>query len=294
MAAEPPERIRLDAHHHFLDPGRVDYPWLTPALAAIDRPWGPDDLAPELRRAGVDRTVLVQTISSTDETRDFLATAAATEFIAGVVGWADLTDVAVAGAIEAIRSGPGGDRFIGIRHQVHDEPDPSWLLRPDVRRGLLVVERASLTFDLLVRARELPAALTVARGQPETRFVIDHLAKPPIRSGDLESWAARLRPFGALDHVWCKLSGLVTEADWGSWRVADLAPAVEIALEVFGPSRLIFGSDWPVCRLAASYGEVVAAARELTSALSPDERGAIFGGAAERAYAISVAPDGVG
>jgi L-fuconolactonase len=283
----------IDAHHHFLDPARTAYPWLTAELAAIDRRFGPDDLEPELRAAGIDRSILVQTISSIPETREFLATAAATPFIAGVVGWVDLTDTAVAGVLDRLGADLGGDRLIGIRHQVHDEPDPDWLLRGDVGRGLAAVGAASLTYDLLVRARELPAALTVVRARPDLRFVIDHLAKPPIASSDLEAWASRLRPFGELENAWCKLSGLVTEADWRNWQVADLAPAVEIALEVFGPERLIFGSDWPVCLLAASYGEVVSAARELTAQLSDAERAAVFGGAAEGAYPGSVAPDRV-
>lgn len=283
----------VDAHHHFLDPGRAAYPWLTPELARIDRRFGPEDLAPELAGAAIDRSILVQTRSSPEETREFLATAAATPFIAGVIGWVDLADAAVAGSIEATRSGPGGDRLVGIRHQVHDEPDPEWLLRSDVRRGLAAVGAASLTYDLLVTPRELPAALAVVRAEPSLRFVIDHLGKPPIRSGDLGLWGSRLRPFGELDNVWCKLSGLVTEADWQGWQVADLVPAVEVALEIFGPSRLIFGSDWPVCLLAASYGEVVTAARELTAGLSESERAAVFGGAAERAYPSSVAPDRV-
>jgi L-fuconolactonase len=286
----------IDAHHHFLEPARTEYPWLTPELARIDRRFGPEDLALELAGAGVDRSILVQTISSSDETREFLATAATTPFIAGVIGWVDLTDAAVAGSIDAARAGSGGDRLVGIRHQVHDEPDPSWLLRDDVRRGLAAVETASLTYDLLVRPRELSAALAVVRAQPSLRFVIDHLAKPPIASGDLASWASRLRPFGALENAWCKLSGLVTETDWQGgrgWRVTDLAPPVEIALEIFGPSRLIFGSDWPVCLLAASYPEVVSVARELTAGLSDAERAAVFGGAAERAYSLSIAPNRV-
>jgi L-fuconolactonase len=286
----------IDAHHHFLDPARAEYPWLTPELARIDRRFAPEDLAAELAAAGVDRTILVQTRSSVEETREFLETAAATPFIAGVIGWVDLTDAGVVGSIDAARSGSGGDRLVGIRHQVHDEPDPAWLLRDDVGRGLAAVEAASLTYDLLVRARELPAALAVVRAQPSLRFVIDHLAKPPIRSGDLRTWADRLRPFGTLANVWCKLSGLVTETEWQSARgrrIADLAPAVETALEIFGPSRLIFGSDWPVCLLAASYGDVMSVARELTAGLSEAEREAVFGGAADRAYPSLVAPDRV-
>jgi L-fuconolactonase len=210
-----------------------------------------------------------------------------------VIGWVDLTDPSVADVTDAMRAGPGGRYLLGVRHQVHDEPDPDWLLRDEVGRGLAALEAAGLTYDLLVRDREMPAALAVARARPGLRFVIDHLAKPPLRSADLTSWALHLREFGPLDNVWCKVSGLVTEADWRTWRSADLAAAVEVALEVFGPSRLIFGSDWPVCLLAASYGEVVAAARELVADLSDAERAAIFGGAAEAAYPLSVVPDRV-
>jgi L-fuconolactonase len=284
----------IDAHHHLLDPARFDYPWLTPEIAAIDRRFGPDDLAPELVAAGIDRTILVQTIASLDETREFLATAATVPFIGGVIGWVDLTDRAISGTLEALRSGPGGEMLVGIRHQVHDEPDADWLLRPEVQRGLAAIEAAGLAYDLLVRPRELPAALVVAREVAGLRFVIDHAAKPPIRSGTTEPWAGLLRPFGELPNVSCKVSGLVTEADPVTWQVADLVPFVEIALETFGPQRLLFGSDWPVCLLAASYREVVAAARELTAGLATAERAAIFGSAAEDAYGLSLSTDRVG
>ena len=284
----------VDAHHHLLDPARFDYPWLTPELAAIDRHFGPEDLAPDLAAAGIDRTILVQTIRSLDETRDFLATAADVPFIGGVIGWVDLTDRGVGGTLDELRGGQGGEWLVGIRHQVHDEPDPEWLLRADVRQGLAAIEAADLTYDFLVRPRELPAALTVAREMPGLRLVIDHLAKPRIRSGATEPWASLLRPFGELSNVSCKLSGLVTEADAATWRVADLAPYVEIALDTFGPQRTLFGSDWPVCLLAASYAEVVAAARDLTAGLSSAERAAVFGGAAEAAYRLSVSTDRVG
>jgi len=284
----------IDAHHHLLDPARFDYPWLMPELAPINRRFGPDDLAPELVAAGIDHTILVQTIASSDETREFLATAASIAFIGGVIGWLDLTDRGVAGTLDAMRGGPGGEWLVGIRHQVHDEPDPDWLLRPDVRRGLAAVEAAGLAYDLLVRSRELPAALIVAREMAGLRFVIDHAAKPPIRTGATEPWATLLQPFGELPNVSCKLSGLVSEADPATWQVAALAPFVEIALEIFGPSRLLFGSDWPVCLLAASYTDVVAAARDLTAGLSTTEREAVFGGAAEAAYRTSVPTDRVG
>ena len=274
----------VDAHHHFWDPGRADYPWLTDELATIRRPFGPDDLAPLLGSAGVDATVLVQTRSSLDETREFLATAAAVPFIRGVVGWVDLTDPAVGDVIAALRDGPGGDRLVGIRHQVHDEPDPAWLLREDVRRGIRAVADADLVYDLLVRSRELPAARKIVASMPDARFVVDHLAKPLVRDGELEPWAELVASFGPFANACWKLSGLVTEADWERWTPANLAPYVDHALNVLGPGRLIFGSDWPVCLLAAQYATVLATARQLTAGLSETERAAVFGQNARTVY----------
>jgi L-fuconolactonase len=276
----------VDAHHHLIDPRRRRYPWISPEMAAIDRPFGPAELERELAAAGIERSIVIQSIASVDETEELLATSASVPFIAGVVGWVDLTDTDVAVAIDRLVNGTGGHRLVGIRHQVHDEPDPDWLARTAVRRGLAAVEAADLCYDLLVRARELPAALDLARARPGLRLVIDHLAKPPIRSGDLTAWAARIRPFGELPNVWCKLSGIVTEADWTTWRLADLLPAVETALDTLGPERLLFGSDWPVCLVAATYAEVATAARELTAKLSPTERASIFGGATQCVYRL--------
>jgi L-fuconolactonase len=276
----------IDSHHHFWDPDRADYPWMTDELASIRRAYGPDDLRPLIAREGFERTIVVQTRSSIEETEEFLATAAAEPFIGGVIGWLDLTGPAVADEIARLRAGPGGDQLVGVRHQVHDEPDPAWLGRPEVRRGLGAVALAGLTFDLLVRARELPAALEVARALPDLRFVVDHIAKPPIATGELEPWAGRLRTLAALPNVTCKLSGLVTEADWSSWTTADLRPYAAVVLEAFGPERLMFGSDWPVCLLAASYERVVEAARELLDDLSEDERTRVFGGTAMEVYGL--------
>ncbi len=276
----------IDAHHHLWDPAEADYPWMTEAVSPIIRRFAVEDLAPLLPVAGVDGTVVVQARHDLAETRALLATAAVTPFIAGVVGWVDLTADDVAGTIDALRAGPGGDRLVGIRHQVHDEPDAGWLARHDVRRGLAAVEAAGLAYDLLIRPREFPAARAIVEDLPDLRFVIDHLAKPPLRGGATEAWAAGLRSFGARPNVWCKLSGLVTEADWATWTVGDLAPFVDAALSAFGPDRLLFGSDWPVCLLAASYQDVIGAARELTVGLSPSERAAVFGGTARSVYGL--------
>ena len=276
----------VDAHHHFWDPAQADYPWLTDQLAVIRRPFGPDDLAPELAAAGVEATVLVQTRSSGEETAGFLTLAAKTPFIRGVVGWVDLTDPAVADAIGTLRAGPGGDRLVGIRHQVHDEPDPDWLLRDDVMRGIRAVGAAGLAYDLLVRSRELSAALELAHRLPDVRFVLDHLAKPPIASGALEPWRSRIGAFAELEHVACKVSGLVTEADWSSWKPGDLQPFVDHAIEVFEPKRLVFGSDWPVCLLAARYSSVVETARTVLGGLSDGELARVFGANATRIYGL--------
>ena len=272
----------VDAHHHFWDPRRRDYPWMGDELSPIRRPFAPDDLRPELVQNNVDRTVLVQTVSSLDETREFLETASQTDFVAGVVGWVDLTDPSVAELIASLRSAKGGDRLVGIRHQVHDEPDASWLLRHDVQRGIAAVGSVGLVYDVLVRTRELPAALATVRAHPEMRFVIDHAAKPRVAGGAWDiAWEKALAPLADEPNVSCKLSGLVTEADWKTWTREQLRPYLERVLDWFGPGRCMFGSDWPVCLLAADYAEVVATMREI---IGDDED--VFGSTATRVYGL--------
>jgi len=278
--------VIVDAHHHFWDPATADYPWLTDELAAIRRAFGPDDLAPLVAASGIDATILVQTRSSLPETEAFLATAAATPFVRGVVGWVDLRDPAVDEAIAGLRAGPGGGRLVAIRHQVHDEADPDWLGRADVRRGIAAVGRAGLAYDLLVRARELPAARALVGALPDVRFVVDHLAKPAIRNGSDPAWTEAVGSFQGLPNVWWKVSGLVTEADWQAWRPPDLQPFVDRILEIAGPDRLLFGSDWPVCLLAAPYDVVLSTARSLIAGLSASEQSAILGGTAVAVYGL--------
>jgi len=277
----------VDAHHHFWDPSRAVYPWMTDELAPIRRRFTPEDLQPLLAANGVERTVLVQTISSEDETRELLATAARHEFIAGVVGWVDLTAPNVPERIAALRAASGGVKLVGIRHQVHDEPDAEWLNRPDVQRGIAAVGHAGLAYDLLVRTRELPAAHSLVRAMPDMRVVVDHIAKPPIATGEVDEWSVNLAPFRVLPHVFCKLSGMVTEAGKG-WRVAALVPYVRYALEWFGPKRCMFGSDWPVSLLVASYAQVLSACRDAVGDVSPVERERIFGGTASDFYRLAV------
>jgi L-fuconolactonase len=256
-------------------------------LDAIRKPFGPRELAPLLAASGVDGTVLVQTLPSLDETREFLAIAAATDFIAGVVGWVDLADPAVGDVIAELQEGPGGNHLVGLRHQVHDEPDASWLLRKDVRRGIDAVGKAGLVYDILVRTRELPGALDVVRNLPHTRFVIDHLAKPRIADGPTDpEWQQAMAPLADFPNVTCKLSGLVTEASWASWKPDDLQPYVQRALDWFGPERCMFGSDWPVCLVAASYPRVIEAVRFAIRDLDKSAQDAVLGDNAIRIYGL--------
>ena len=277
----------IDAHHHLWDPARAVYPWMDDSMAPIVRRFGVDDLEPLLSGAGIDGTVVVQARHELAESRELLAIAATTPFIVGVVAWIDLTAPDVADTIAALRAGPGGERLVGIRHQVHDEPDPEWLSRADVRRGLDAVATARLAYDLLVRPREYPAAAAVARDLPGLRFVIDHLGKPSIRDGTMEPWAQRpscVRGDARTSGASSRASSPRRTGRHGAF--ADLAPYVESALATFGPGRLLFGSDWPVCLLACSYVDVVNAARELCAGLSQAEQAAIFGGTARKVYGL--------
>ena len=277
----------IDAHQHFLDPERVDYSWISGPYEPLRRHHGPADLRPALDAAGIDRTISIQARNEMDETDALLRMAAHDPRNAGVVGWVDLTDPAVGDVLAGLRARPDGSRLVGIRHLVQDEPDAEWLLRPDVDRGLTAVAAADLVFDLLLRARDMPAALSVVDRHPDLSFVVDHLAKPSIASRQLEPWASLFRPFGARPNVSAKLSGFITEMDWADWTSADLVPYVRFALDVLGPERLMFGSDWPVCLLAGSYEQVVGALLDALGDIDEADRATIFGGTATRVYRLS-------
>jgi L-fuconolactonase len=277
----------IDAHHHLWNPTVRDYPWMAgDALAPLRRPYTVDDLW-EVTDGRVAHTVLVQTISDQNETVEFLVTAGQNDgLIKGVVGWVDLTAPDVAERIAQLRAGTGGERLVGIRHQVQDEPDPGWLARPEVLRGLRAVAAAGLAYDLLVLVPQLEVATEVVRQLPELRFVLDHLAKPGIAAGDWEPWASRVAELATEPNVTAKLSGLVTEAPWRDWTAGQIAPYTKHALDVFGADRLMYGSDWPVCTLAAGYDEVWDLAGTLIQDLSETERDAILGGTAKRVYEL--------
>jgi L-fuconolactonase len=281
--------IVIDAHQHFWDPARADYPWMAGAeMAPIRRAFGPADLAPLLAANVIDASIVVQCRGSLDETEEFLRIADATPFIAGVVGWIDLTDQAAGATLDRLRALPGGAKLVGIRHQVHDEADAAWLLRNDVRRGLAAVFEGELAYDLLVRTHELPAAIATAGAFPHGRFILDHAAKPPIAVGFSQEWADRIAELAACGNVWCKVSGLVTEADWDDWNAERLLPFVAHVAKCFGEDRLMFGSDWPVCLLAGSYDAIKGVFDECLFKLGSSFHAKALGPNAQHAYRLMV------
>lgn len=284
---------RIDAHHHLWVRSRTPQDWIDPvAMAAIDADFTPDDLAAALAGQGVTGTVVVQSVQVEAETVDLLALAARTPVVQGVVGWVDLTAPDVADALARLRSGPGGAHLVGVRSMVQAERDPGYLDGADLRRGMQAVADAGLALDLVTRHDQLPAVARLVRELPEVPFVLDHLGKPPLAGddpttgGDLAGWAAAIDAVAASPNVTAKLSGLVTEASWTGWSAEGLRPAVEHALAAFGPERLMFGSDWPVSLLAASYDAWVETLSGLLAGLPPAALEAIWHGTARRAYGL--------
>jgi L-fuconolactonase len=281
--------VIVDAHHHLWAAG-TGYAWLDePGLEPINRTFTPAMLTAELAAAGVERSVLVEGgRCDTAEAAVLLGHAAATPEIAGVVAWADPGSPDLAATLAGFRALPGGDRLVGIRAQVQGE-ERDYLDRADVRAGLATIGAAGLAYDLVVRVDQLPSAGRVAAALPEVRFVLDHLGKPRITAGadGLAEWRAAVAPLAACPNATAKVSGLVTEADWHRWTVDDLRPFVAAAIELFGPERLMLGSDWPVCLLAGGYGEIRAAMLDALGPLSATERAAILGDTATRVYRLS-------
>lgn len=273
----------IDSHQHFWQVGRFDYPWMTPEVDLLCRDYLPGMLEPILQRNRVAQTVLVQASNSVAETLWLLELADENPFIAGVVGWVDLQSQETMQQLDALAAHA---KFKGVRHLVESEPADDWLTQAGVVRGLQELAKRELTYDLLVHTRHLKHAAEAVGQCPETRFVIDHMAKPPIKSGEIGEWARGLKPLAASPNVSCKLSGLVTEANWSNWRVEDLKPYVETVLEHFGPERMMFGSDWPVCLLAGTYERVLEAFQHLLSGLSEEDRELIFAKNASQFYRI--------
>lgn len=280
----------VDAHHHLWDPARRAYPWMTGAFAKLRQRRDVAALREVAEPEGVTATVAVQAAMTEEETLDLLAAAAGADgLVAGVVGWVDLTTPDVADRLSALRAAPGGHRLVGIRHLVQDEPDPpGWLARADVRRGLRAVAAAGLVYDLLVFPPHLRAARALAEALPELPMVLDHGAKPPIADGGWEPWSSDLGALAVHEQVTAKLSGLVTEAPWDRWREAGVERYAARQLEAFGPGRLMWGSDWPVCTLAATYAEVLELAKQAVGDLGEVDQAAVLGGTATRVYGLQL------
>ena len=282
MTFGPTGPARVDAHQHFWRLTRGDYGWLTRDQAAIYRDFGPADLAPLLARTGVTRTVLVQAAPTVAETRFLLATAATTGFVAGVVGWAPLDAPDAPGILADLARDP---LLKGVRPMLHDLPDADWVLRPALAPALRAVVELGLAFDALVRPAHLRSLLMLLERHPDLRVVIDHAAKPEIAADRVEPWARDMRALATHPGVLVKLSGLVTEAG-SDWSIDELRPYADHVLEHFGPARLMFGSDWPVVTIMASYEAWVAVAEALLAGLDAPARAGVFGGNATRFYRL--------
>ena len=274
----------IDSHQHFWQVGRFDYPWMTSDLGVLSRDYLPPELEPILKKNGITETVLVQASNSVAESRWLLSLADEHSFIAGVVGWVDLASSEIDSQLQELTAHP---KFKGVRHLVESEPEDDWLVQPAVLSGLQRLASHGVSYDLLVHTRHLKYARQVAEACPELALVIDHMAKPPIARNEFAEWARELKPLAAYPNVHCKLSGLVTEANWSAWRTVDLRPYVDYALDLFGAERLMFGSDHPVCLLAASYDRVLESFQQILSDVSSAERERIFGDNAARFYRLN-------
>jgi len=274
--------MRVDAHQHYWKFHPVRDAWINDEMSLLRRDFLPDHIAPELAAAGVDAVVAVQADQSDAETRFLLDLATRHSFIRGVVGWIDLCAPDLADRLEQLRT---GDRLKGFRHIAQAEAD-DFLAWPEVVAGIIALGEQGYSYDILIYPRQLRAAARLVEQCPGVRFVLDHCAKPPIATGEIAAWRTDLGRLARHPNVWCKVSGLVTEAAWGTWTDADLAPYLDAAAELFGPARLMFGSDWPVCLVAARYDSVVGAVERWADRLTATERADIFGVSAVRAYQL--------
>jgi L-fuconolactonase len=275
--------IRVDAHQHFWRYDAGEYGWIDDTMAPLRRDFMPDDLAPELERAGFDGSVVVQARQTLEETRWLLDLAARHPFVLGVVGWVDLRSPDARAQLQAFA---GQSKLVGVRHVAQSEPDDRFLVRPEFCRGIELLEEFGLAYDILIYPRQLPAAVDLAGRFERQRFVLDHLAKPEIRRGEIRSWERELRRLAAHTNVLCKLSGLVTEADWRAWTAAAIRPYLDVVFDCFGADRLMIGSDWPVCTLAADYSRALGLVREYLEDRPAPEREAVLGGNARRFWKL--------
>lgn len=276
--------MRLDSHQHFWHYRPETHGWIDDRMTILKRDFLPADLEPLLRAQAIDGCIAVQAADSLDDTRFLLSLAEQHRFIRGVVGWVDLFSPELPKVLEELARRP---HFKGVRHVAQNEPDDAFLARDDVARGIAALEPFGLAYDILIYARQLPAAIELARRLPRQRFVLDHIAKPEIKAGRISPWKERIRELASLPNVLCKVSGMVTEAAWSGWTPSDFRPYLDVVFEAFGTDRLMFGSDWPVCTIAASYGATAALVLDALEGRPTAEREAVLGGNAARFYRIS-------
>jgi L-fuconolactonase len=277
--------MRIDAHQHFWVYNPQEYPWIDESRAKLRRDFLPADLKSELDRAGFQGCIAVQARQSLAETNWLLKLATDSPFIFGVVGWLDLRSPQLRSELEALAPHP---KLVGVRHIVQSEPDDNFLLQPEFLRGVSMLEEFDLAYDILIYDKQLPVATEFVRRFPHQRFVLDHLAKPQIRSQKMHPWTEGIQNLAAHPNVSCKLSGLVTEAHWHNWNPEDLEPYLDVALECFGPDRLMLGSDWPVCTVAASYSIAVDAVKEFLDLRTVKPRERILGANAQEFYKLKL------
>ncbi len=272
--------MRIDSHQHFWRYKADEYPWMQGGWP-IRRDFLPPDLKPHLDAAGIDGSIAVQARQSLQENRFLLNLADGHSLVKGVVGWVDLCSDRVEEQLSEFARHP---KFVGVRHVVQDEPDDLFMLRQDFRRGIRRLRQFDLAYDILIYPKQLPAAIKLVGQFPEQRFVLDHIAKPMIKDGVMSPWSQKLRELSGFPNVHCKVSGMVTEADWSGWKPSDFKPYLDLVFEAFGVKRLMYGSDWPVALLAGEYARVFDLAREYTASLSAPEQAAFFGENAVRFY----------
>jgi L-fuconolactonase len=272
--------MRLDAHQHFWSYDAAQYPWIPPG-SPLHRSWLPDDLAALQRPLGFDGSIAVQARQVIEESDWLLGLADQHETVKGVVGWVDLRSDRVEADLERLAQHP---KFVGVRHVVQEEPDDAFMLGQDFQRGISKLAAYGLTYDILIFPKQLEAAIRLAENFPAQPFVLDHIAKPPIKAGSVEPWASQIRRLAQFPNVHCKVSGMLTEADHQTWKAAQFQPYLDIVFEAFGLSRLMYGSDWPVCLFAGSYQQAYRLVDDYTRGLTDAERTGLFGGNAATFY----------
>jgi L-fuconolactonase len=276
--------MHIDAHQHFWLYNPAEYDWIDDSMSALRRDFLPADLTPELESSDFQGSVAVQARQALEETRWLLELAERSPSILGVVGWADLRSPDIRSQLKTLARNP---KLVGVRHIVQSEPDDRFLLQPEFLRGISALEEFGLAYDILIYTKHLPVAAEFVERFPHQRFVLDHLAKPPIKSGLIDSWANGIKRLSEFPNVYCKLSGLVTEGDWEHWQPEQIVPFLDVAFESFGPDRLMIGSDWPVCLVAASYARAVQVVKAYLSGQKPETREGVLGGNAQRFWRLT-------